>query len=145
MKKSEEWRTKPRSFSTGPPFSTWMAPALGGKQDRFLPLDHIELNEKLGKFDAARELIDDDAHRPFLRMRTDVDDGSGKARVGHGGHRDQHLPVEKTALLCAYRDNSWVMASMLRSQFRTDKKVPSPRSSRERCWPYRRRVGKRHP
>src|ERR1041385_1122743 len=69
--------------------------------------DHFELHEKVGKFYILCRLIDDDTHRTFGRMRTDIDHRARETLVAHGRHCDQHLPVEiappgRCALLCRF-------------------------------------------
>jgi hypothetical protein len=54
----------------------------------------VQLHQKVGEIDVRRWMIDDNAHRPFRRMRADVNERAGKALVHHRRHGDQHLAVE---------------------------------------------------
>ena len=56
--------------------------------------DHVELHQQIRKFDVACRLVDDNAHCPFRRMCTNIDQSAGKSLVPHARHRDQHLAVE---------------------------------------------------
>lgn len=62
--------------------------------------DHFELHQEVGKFDILCRLIDDDAHRTFGRMRTDIDYGACETLITHGWHCDQHLPIKITSAGC---------------------------------------------
>ena len=64
-------------------------------QITFAPAEN--LLELLLIIDAARRAIDDDAHRAFGGMRTEIDHRTLEARVSHHGHRDQKLAVEIAA------------------------------------------------
>ena len=57
-------------------------------------LDDVELHQQAGKIDAAGRTVDDDAHRPFRRMRAHVDDGALEARIAHDRHGNQQLAVQ---------------------------------------------------
>ena len=57
-------------------------------------LDDIELHQQPREIDAAHRAVDDDAHRPFGRMRAHVDDRAFEARIAHHRHRDQQLAVQ---------------------------------------------------
>ena len=45
-----------------------------------------------------RAFVHEQAHRSFLGMGADVDNGPDKAGIGHAGHRDQHLTVQKSCI-----------------------------------------------
>ena len=46
----------------------------------------------------GRRLVDDDSHRAFGRMCADINHAPRKAIIAHGRHRNQHLPVQISAL-----------------------------------------------
>src|SRR5258708_13051329 len=56
--------------------------------------DDVELHQQIRKLDIACRLVDDNAHRPFRRVCTNIDQSTGKSLVPHPRHRDQHLAVE---------------------------------------------------
>src|SRR6185312_10123920 len=67
------------------------------QMDGLLFLHDAQLHEKIGKAHLLL-LVDDDAERPVLAMRADVDDGAREPLVEHAGHGDQELVVQITRL-----------------------------------------------
>jgi hypothetical protein len=57
-------------------------------------LDDVELHQQSRKIDAAGRPVDDDAHRPFRRMRAHINDGALEARIAHDRHGDQQPAVQ---------------------------------------------------
>ena len=99
MKKSALNAARSRArCSTGPPLSTFTAPARAGSSISSVAGMTSSCTRRSEKLILRRRLIDDDAHRAFRRMGAHVDQRAGKPLVAHGRHRDQHLPVQEAAL-----------------------------------------------
>jgi hypothetical protein len=64
--------------------------------DRLLFVHDAELHEQVRKQHLLC-LVDDQAHRAFIAVRANVDDGARKTVVLHAGHGNQELVVEKAA------------------------------------------------
>ena len=63
-----------------------------------------DLAQQVRKLDWLK-LIDDETHRAFIGMRTDIDHRPGKTLVAHSGHGKQELPVQKPLLLVRRLEN----------------------------------------
>ena len=53
-----------------------------------------EALQEVGEGDVRGALVDDEAHRPILGVRAQVDDRARKTRVGHHRHGDEELAIE---------------------------------------------------
>ena len=51
--------------------------------------------QQVRKIDVLGVLVDDQPHRPLVRVRAPVDDGALEAAVRHTRHGDQKLPLER--------------------------------------------------
>ena len=83
--------------------------------DRALGLD-FELLQQIDESDLRHRLVDHQPHRPLIAVRAEIDDGAGKARIGHTRHGDQQLP-RHVARLVHFIDH--VCAVPVRDPFRS--------------------------
>ena len=68
----------------------------------------LELPQQIVELGTLQRAIEHQAHRAFRRMRTEIDDALGKARILHRRHRDQQLPGQEIG---AERTRPWICAS----------------------------------
>ncbi len=59
--------------------------------DRLFRFDHVQLHQQVAKAHPRGRVIDDDPHRPVIRVQTQIDDAATEAIIGHSGHGDEEL------------------------------------------------------